>query len=365
MKVAYLLGSLNRGGTETLLLDVFKNVSKVNFDFIAIHRKTGFLQADFYATGVTFFHLSPKFPFDIFYFCKLRKLLKREKINIIHAQQSLDAVYARIACLGTKIKIVQTLHCYDNLTDKKNKLMLLTLKLTDKNIFVSNFQREYYTKKYNLKPEKQVTVYNGISFNKFDYKCNTPDFLQNSSPSANLKMAMVGNFVRGREQSSVCKFLKLLHDRDVVFNFYFIGKKNEAEPWRYDDCVQYCKNNGLSDCVHFLGSRSDVPTILQNIDVFIYSTDHDTFGIAVIEAIAARLPVFVNDWGVMKEITNSGEWATLYKTKDEQDLLEKFLVFLQHKDKYQLKTQKAAKKVREKFSIEKHISELSKVYDDL
>jgi len=365
MKVAYLLGSLSRGGTETLLLDVFKNASKANFDFLGIHRKTGALQADFYATGISFFHLSPKFPFDIVYFYKLRKLLKREKINVVHAQQSLDTLYARIACLGTKIKVVQTLHGYDNLTDKKNKLMSLAFKLTDKNIFVSNFQREYYTKKYKLKPEKQVTVYNGTSFNKFDFKYNTPDFLQNFSPSAKLKMAMVGNFVRVREQNSVCKFLKLLYDKGVAFNFYFIGKKNEAEPWRYDDCVQYCAENGLNDCVHFLGSRDDVPAILQNIDAFIYSTDHDTFGIAVIEAIAVGLPVFVNDWGVMQEITNNGEWATIYKTKDEQDLLKKVLVFLQYKEKYQVKAQKTAEKVREKFSIEKHINELSKVYNNL
>jgi hypothetical protein len=34
MKIAYLLGSLNRGGMETLMLDVFKNADKADFDFI-------------------------------------------------------------------------------------------------------------------------------------------------------------------------------------------------------------------------------------------------------------------------------------------------------------------------------------------
>jgi len=36
MKVAYLLGSLNRGGTETLVLDVFKKASQAPFQVMGI-----------------------------------------------------------------------------------------------------------------------------------------------------------------------------------------------------------------------------------------------------------------------------------------------------------------------------------------
>ena len=36
MKVSCLLGSLSRGGTETLLLDVFRNADKADFEFIGV-----------------------------------------------------------------------------------------------------------------------------------------------------------------------------------------------------------------------------------------------------------------------------------------------------------------------------------------
>ena len=362
-----MLGSLNRGGTETLLLDIFKNASKANFDFIGIYRKDGILKNDFYATESTFFKLSPKFPFDIFYFLKLRRLLKKENIQIIHAQQYLDAFYAWLACLGTDIKIVLTFHGYDSLNKtEKSKLLTFIARRTDRNIFVSRSQRKFYIEKYCLKPDRQAVVYNGISFGKFDDKYEISDFLKKiDSPQARLKMAMVGNFVRGRAQNCVCRFLKLLHDEGVAFNFYFVGARNDAEPWRYDDCVQYCQENGLNDCVHFLGSRNDVPAILKNMDAFVYSSDHDTFGIAVIEAIAAGVPVFVNDWEVMMEITNYGEWATIYKTQNERNLLEKFLLFLQNRDEYKNRALEAAQKVRQQFSIEKHIMELENVYVNL
>ena len=372
-----MLGSLNRGGMETLLLDVFKNASKASFDFIGIHRKDGALKNDFQATGQKLICLSPKFPFDLLYFYKLRKLLKSENIQIVHAQQPIDALYAWIATLFSTIKVVLTFHGFGNF--EKNRLTDFIIKRTDKNIFVSDYQREFYTKKYHLKPEKQQTVYNGVSFEKIDSANEIPDFLchcgldpqspNNSGDSdfrrndrTKLKMAMIGNFVSVRDQHTVCRFLKLLHNESVAFDFYFIGKKSDTEPWLYDDCVQYCSENGLQDYVHFLGSRNDVPAILKNMDAFVYSTDHDTFGIAVVEAMAARIPVFVNDWEVMVEISNHGEWATIYKSKDENDLLAKFMLFLQQKEIYQQKAINTSAKVRETFSIEKHLQNLAKEY---
>ncbi len=132
-------------------------------------------------------------------------------------------------------------------------------------------------------------VYNGISFDKFNEKYEIPDFIKKIAlPTERLKMAMVGNFVSVREHYTICKFLKLLHQQGIDSDFYFIGKKDDNEAWRYDDCVKFCNANGLNDCVHFLGTRNDVPAILQNIDAFVYSTDHDTFGIAVCIAGTSR-----------------------------------------------------------------------------
>ena len=45
-----MLGSLNRGGMETLLLDVFKNARIAGYSFIGIHRKGGKYQSEFYDT---------------------------------------------------------------------------------------------------------------------------------------------------------------------------------------------------------------------------------------------------------------------------------------------------------------------------
>jgi len=379
MKIAYLLGSLNRGGTETLLLDVFRNADANQLEAIAIYRKSGVLEPDFIDSPVQLY----KLPFQkniVSYFFRLRKIIQDQNIKCVHAQQPLDALLAWIASSGLGIKIILTLHGYDFQESRMGNMILsFILQRTDTNIYVSNAQREYYQKKYRLDENKQRVVYNGISFNKFDGAKGASTHSMTSSHTmskentmrAELKLTpetmlfgTVGNFNKVRDQLTICRFLKLLKKEDVSFHFIFVGKRVENSANLYDDCVKYCQQNNLLESVSFLGSREDVPGILSQLDAFVYATDHDTFGIGVVEAMAVGIPVFVNDWMVMSEITDEGKYATLYKTKDEQNLLQHFLLFLQDKTDFLTKAANASSFVRHKYSIEKHIEKLKKIYNN-
>jgi|GEM_PF-243873 len=395
MRIAYLFGSLNRGGMETLLLDVFLNAKKNQLDAIGICRKTGVLESEFVGSGLVMIKLPVQWNI-ISYLFRLRSQLLKSNVEVVHAQQPIDALYALLACFGTRLKVYLTFHGYDFAENKSGiNIIRFIIKRTNLNIFVSETQRSYFQDKYHLNPEKQQVVYNGISFDKLvnfstnkkvfyhqilcDQKMNESvssidqaidDKSVNIHEELNIPFkthlfGTVGNFTDVRDQLTICRFLLLLNKQNVDFHFVFIGKRIESSAWIYDDCVNYCKTNGLSKKVSFLGVRHDVPMILNEMDAFIYSTDHDTFGIALVEAMAVGIPVFVNDWTVMSEITENGKYATLYKSKDENDLLREFMLFLQNKPLYQAKAIDAAKFVRERYSIEKHIEALKAVYNEL
>ncbi len=120
------------------------------------------------------------------------------------------------------------------------------------------------------------------------------------------------------------------------------------------------------DNVHFLGSRNDVPAILKSIDGFVYSTEHDTFGIAVIEAIAAGLPVVVNDWPVMTEVCGEGNAGIRYfKTDDVDDAAVKISTLIKEIEASKDEAKENAGIVRERFSIEQHIKNLESIYKTL
>lgn len=64
----------------------------------------------------------------------------------------------------------------------------------------------------------------------------------------------------------------------------------------------YVKENKLSERVKFLGARSDVESLLQLSDVVVLSSKHESFGIAIVEGMAAGKPVIASDIVGLREI---------------------------------------------------------------
>ncbi len=361
MKIAYLFGSLNRGGTETLMLDVCKNLQQADFEAIGVYRKKGVLEDEFLSARIPFYFL-PELKNRLKYILQLRQFLIKHKITIVHAQQPIDALYAYFACLGTRVKLLLTMHGFD--VNVSRRLLSFVLKRTTANVYVSDYQKKYYVDKFKLKEAKQFVVYNGIDFDKLDIDVDASKNIRTelNLPQDTLLLGMVGNFNLVRNQMFVCRFLKLLNEQGIDFHFIFVGKRIEGMSDRFDNCVAYCQHNHLSSKVTFLGVRNDVPAILQTLDAFVYATEHDTFGIAVIEAVAAGIPVFVNDWAVMNEITEQGALATLYKSDNKEDLLKRFLVFLKHRVEAIEASQRQSMLVKQKYSIKQHIINLKDIY---
>jgi glycosyltransferase involved in cell wall biosynthesis len=367
-KVAYLLGALERGGTEILVLDTLMQSASLELDCLMVHRKNGTLLPEFQQTGVSLYHLPLGNSFDLVYLLRLRKLCQTEGVQIVHAHLPFDAFLAYWACFGMGIKLILSFHGYDfgYSTFARNMVRFIS-KRTSANLFVSHHLREHYISQYLLEKhrDKQKVVYNGISFDKF---INLPQVYirQELKISAEtLLLGCVGNFVIGRDQLTVCKFLAELKNKAVDYHFVFVGARNENDPSLFDACVNFCKDNDLLKCVHFLGARTDVPSILRELDAFVYASDHDTFGIAVVEAMAVGIPVFVNDWKVLQEITEQGTFANLYRTKDVNDMVEKFLPFLSDRSSFRCIAEENAVHVRQKYSIQNHIKNLNTIYRKL
>ena len=67
MKVAYFLGTLNRGGMETLLLDVFRQSREVSYQMICVYREDGQLSENYASLGISMYKLTPRKGFDFAY----------------------------------------------------------------------------------------------------------------------------------------------------------------------------------------------------------------------------------------------------------------------------------------------------------
>lgn len=364
LKIVYLLGSLNRGGTETLLMDVFSQTETAPFKMACIYRKDGTMSSNFKLSMVPVLKITPGPVLMIWLFLlRLRRMIKELNADIIHANQSLDTLYARMACFGLPLKIVQTTHEFDyNYSTLGKSMKWLSFKSSDHNLFVSRTLCEYYILKYKLKKNDTTIIHNAVNFSKLgDPSKISIQSICNISKGV-FKLGMVGNFVPGHDQATVCRFLSLLNEQNLNFNFLFIGAKDKNSPQFYDTCVDFCNKHGLNKKVVFTGSRSDVPELLPQFDSFIYSSNYDGFGIAVIEAIAAGITVIVNDLEVMREITDNGERAILFQTNNEHDLLKKFMRLYEDQENCRITAKENAEWAKRKYDILPYMERLNQVY---
>jgi glycosyltransferase involved in cell wall biosynthesis len=87
---------------------------------------------------------------------------------------------------------------------------------------------------------------------------------------------------------------------------------------------------GLTDAVTFLGSRRDVPALLGQSDVFVFSTTpEEGLGTVLIEALAAGLPVVASDVPACREALAGGRWGTLVSPADPGTLATALVTSLQ------------------------------------
>lgn len=357
-RVSYMLGGLNRGGAETIMLDVFRNWRNAPFSFIGVHRKDGTCMDEFYAVGPTMYQLAPGRLGYLRYFVRLRRVLKTENITVVHTQHWLDCIYAWLATIGMKIRIVNTFHGFYPMEGINGVLCRLSIRLADDVCFVSRYEQEWYQRQMRISDEKCYVIFNGIDFSKIDSAEPSTELLNNSRP----RLAMVGNFMPGRDHLTLVRALQLLNERGLKdFDFVFIGKRVEDYADIFDECKRICDENKMNH-VYFLGARSDVPSLLKTMDGFVYSTAHDTFGISVVEAMAVGLPVVVNDWPAMQEVC--GDMASYFRSKDVEDCaiaIERLLIELPQR-------KQAAKKnaaiVRDKYSIDNYIETLARIYEN-
>ena len=365
MKVAYFIGSLNRGGTETLLLDICRNKAYAPYEMVLIYRNEGELSDCFKSTGIPMFRIKPH-GLMMGYFRKLRNLLKREKVNVVHTQTMTNAVAAIMFTLLSGVKVVASFHGFCKSAVLPRHFIMLH---ADALVFVSRFLYDWYRNNTLWCPKQRCNVvYNGISFEKFEKQYEVPDFVETirDEKPGTVILVMVGNFMNGRSHMVICKSLCLLKNRGVRgFDFCFVGKRIENEANVYDACVNFCVENGLQDCVHFVGSRGDVPAILQHVDGFVYSTVRDTFGIAVIEAVSSGLPTLVNDWSVMKEVTCDGRFASYFKSNNIEDCCNQMQLLIENIEQRKKEAFYKAENIKKLYSIEKHIDSLAVVYNSI
>jgi len=368
MRVLHLLDSLNRGGAETLCLDVCRNARANGLDLTFAATGGGELEDEFRHSGADFIRLSRRLPFDLKLVGQLRRLIKERGIEIVHCHQAVEALHAYFATRGTGIKRVLSFHLCA--ADAKNRVALkyLTPRM-DANVAVSRELLSCLAAEGGFQTGKNFhVVYNGVDGARLRTVVSGGDLRgELKLTESELLMGMVGNFYADgrKDQLTVCRALPAVFTRVPDAHFVFAGGYEEAASPIFQACVNYCREQGIADRVHFLGKRVDVAGVLDALDIFVFSSRKDSFGVAVVEAMLAGVPAVVSDIGALLEVTSGGAHASVFRTGDAHDLSRQLIELAGDLALCAGRGERAKRWAAGEFGIETHIGNLLKLYKSL
>lgn len=366
MKIVYLMDSLNRGGAETLALDVCRNAKNNGLDIIFVATGGGLLEDDFRVSGVEFIRLNRRLPLDIGLVAKIRKILTSRAIDIIHVHQAVEAIHAYSAAFGTKTKIVFTHHGF--IPDNKN-LYALKFLLTriDQNIVCSKALLEWYQTETKLNfPANTQIIQNGVDPDRITAPAKEiRDEL--AIPEKATLFGMIGNFYRDprKDQLTLCKALPKIITKIPDAYCIFVGKTEPGGEAVFEECRSICESNNLTHRVIFAGSRNDIPYVLKSLDIFVLSSLHEGFPISVLEAMLSGTPCLLSDIKPNLEISKSGVFAEVFETQNENELADKLIRLANDKEFMFDLAIRAKNFANREYSIDSHLNKLKRLYESV
>lgn len=363
MRVLHLLDTINRGGAEMQALDVCRNAHKYGIELTFVTAQGGAMEKDFRASNAEFIRLSRRLPIDLTLILKLRKIIKDQRIELVQSYQAVDGLHLYLATLNLPVK--QILSFQGFISDRKNRqTSRFLIPRMDANIVVSKGLMKWLENNDGLQTSSNFhVIYNGA-----DQKRLAPSgkFLKKElGLSENVSLfGMIGNFYRDRrkDQITLCKSLPKVFTKIENAHCIFAGKIEEGAEEKFQECVDFCEKNGITEKVHFLGGRSDVPDILEALDLFVFSSLHEGLPVAVSESMLANVPMIVSDIEPLLEASGGGKYAEVFPVQNAAILSEKILKLLKNTDLREDLAVRAFKFAAENLSIEAHLHELKKLY---
>ena len=367
MRVLYILDSVNRGGAEMQALDVCRNAGRFDIDATVVTFGGGALETDFRESGVEFTRLDRKLPVDIYLASQLRKIIRERRVQIAHGYQAVDGLHMYLATRGLN-GVKRVLSFQGFIADRRNRVASkFLIPRMDANVVASRGLQKWLSDVDKLNTQTNFTlIYNGADPARLKPAGRSLKHELGLRADARL-VGMIAGFYRDprKDQLTVCKSLPAVFESLPETHCVFAGGIENGAEDKFADCINFCVQEGITDRVHFLGARADVPDILSELDIFVFSSLQEGLPVAVSEAMLARVPMIVSDIEPLLEATADGAYAEVFPVGDERVLSEKMIGLLTDNNRRAALARSAETFAGENFSIDSHMRELTRLYGRL
>ncbi|MGE7780177.1 glycosyltransferase family 1 protein [Peribacillus sp. NPDC097264] len=302
LRILHVVVNMNRGGAETLIMNLYRNIdrSKIQFDFLT--SKEGVFDTEILNLGGKI-HRIPYLT-DVGHFKYKKQLEEFFKENntykVVHAHMDkmsgLVLQSAKKAGIPKRISHSHNTQSEGSLAARIYKWYAGTLIMPNATNFLACSRQ---AAKWLFKEKNNANILkNGIDYNLFSFSSEIRYKVRKELNIANdaFILGHVGRFAHQKNHK---------HLIDIFANFNK-QKKNSililvGDGPLKQEILAKVKSLNLESKVKFIGVRSDINRILQAFDVFVFPSLHEGLPVSLIEAQAAGLPCLISD-RISKEV---------------------------------------------------------------
>ncbi len=261
-------------------------------------------------------------PYDTALASKLVDVIKYEKLDILHVHYAIP--HAAVAYMAKKIllqegiyiPVVTTLHGTDITlvgTDRTfAPVVAFSINKSDGVTAVSESLKAQTLEYFNIKNEIRV-IYNFIDFDRFK-KTNKDHFKKAIAPNNERILVHTSNFRKVKRVEDVVHIFHKIHQK-IPAKLLFIGDGPERT-----HAEELCRDLHICNDVRFLGKQDAVEEVLAVADLFVIPSEHESFGLAALEAMACEVPVLSSNAGGLPEVNIHGKTGFLCDVGDVESM---------------------------------------------
>ncbi|MEJ2720406.1 MAG: N-acetyl-alpha-D-glucosaminyl L-malate synthase BshA [bacterium] len=305
-------------------------------------------------------------PYSLSLAVKIREIAMRYDLDIVHSHYAIP--YATSAFLakemlrtaGRDLKSITTLHGTDitlvGLMPSFHEITRFSIGMSDGITAVSRFLERQTVEAFKIEKPIRV-IHNFVDCNEFrptrdaairrHYAADDEKLIVHVSNFRKVKNIPVVVEVFAKVRTSTPCRLLLIGD----------GPEREAIERLVDE-------RGLQDGVSFLGDREFISDILPVGDVFLLPSEHESFGLAALEAMSCAMPVVASNIGGLHEVIENGQTGFLFDPHDADGMSGVVLELFKDEERRKALGLKARERAKRDFGKDKIVGEYEDFYQD-
>ena len=361
LNIVHVVDSLEVGGLERVTTDLAKaqKAAGHQVSVFSINTTTG-LKAELQAAGIEVIEGHKKTSLDRQVLGGLRRWIRSQHIDVVHAHNFVPNYHAAFATLGLRHRPVQICTCHDmgmRLSNRKLRwLFKWSLTRTAEVAMVGKQVYERYLSLGLVQADRAHAVLNGIPVDRFtasrERRSNARSEL--GLNEQDLVIGCVGRLVPLKNHQRMIDVMPSLLTQHPGLKLVIVGDGERRQA-----LTDQIKQLGLEANVLLAGQRSNVSDLLPAFDIFALPSQTEGVSIALLEACATGLAVVATNVGGNPEIVRDQVTGLLIPTDDNAALEAALSQLLDTPDRRQGLGLRAANWVRENASDQA----LLKAYD--